>query len=82
MTLTPHIVSKPELTEDDLRSFLVGGENSPLLFEAPSPASPAGPPKARAAPDRADPAPGSAPEPHDAAHDLEPLTNGPEGRSV
>jgi general secretion pathway protein D len=35
MTLTPHIVRRPQLTEDDLRSFQLGGEVSPLLFEIP-----------------------------------------------
>jgi general secretion pathway protein D len=41
LTLTPHIVSRAELREEDLRSFLVGGENSPLLFEPPVAAPPA-----------------------------------------
>jgi len=36
MTLTPHIVRQTTLTEEDLRSFSVGTENSPLLFEVPS----------------------------------------------
>ena len=36
MTLTPHVVRRPELKLEDLRSFLVGGEGSPLIFEAPS----------------------------------------------
>jgi general secretion pathway protein D len=36
MTLTPHIVRRPQLTEDDLRSFQLGGETSPLLFEVPA----------------------------------------------
>jgi general secretion pathway protein D len=41
MTLTPHVVRRAELTEDDLRSFLVGGEASPLLFDtAPKPPTP------------------------------------------
>jgi general secretion pathway protein D len=35
MTLTPHVVRRPEITEADLRSFLVGGEASPLLFDTP-----------------------------------------------
>jgi general secretion pathway protein D len=35
MTLTPHIVRQTHFTEDDLRSFLVGGETSPLVFEVP-----------------------------------------------
>jgi general secretion pathway protein D len=38
MTLTPHVVRRPTLTEDDLRSFQLGGEASPLLFEAVPPA--------------------------------------------
>ena len=42
MTLTPHVVRRPVLTEEDLRSFQLGGEASPLLFEVPStPAPPA-----------------------------------------
>jgi len=36
MTLTPHVVRRPQLTEEDLRSFQVGGETSPLLFEVPA----------------------------------------------
>jgi general secretion pathway protein D len=36
MTLTPHIVRRPAFTEEDLRSFAVGGDSSPLLFEVPS----------------------------------------------
>lgn len=35
MTLTPHVVLRPELTEQDLRSFTLGGESMPLLFESP-----------------------------------------------
>ena len=35
MTLTPHIVRRSEITEEDLRSFPLGGETSPLLFEVP-----------------------------------------------
>jgi general secretion pathway protein D len=35
MTLSPRIVFKPELTESDLKSFSVGSESSPLLFEVP-----------------------------------------------
>jgi len=45
LTLTPHIVSRPELREEDLRSFVLGGENSPLLFEPPAPAAPGAPPR-------------------------------------
>ncbi len=36
MTLTPHIVRRPHFTEEDLRSFPLGGETSPLLFEVPA----------------------------------------------
>lgn len=35
MTLTPHVLRRPEITEADLRSFLVGGDSSPLLFDVP-----------------------------------------------
>ncbi len=36
MTLTPHVVRRPQIEEDDLRSFPLGGETSPLLFEVPA----------------------------------------------
>ena len=36
MTLTPHVVRRAELTEEDLRSFSLGSETSPLLYEAPA----------------------------------------------
>jgi general secretion pathway protein D len=36
MTLTPHVVRRAALTEEDLRSFNLGGEAAPVLFEAPS----------------------------------------------
>jgi general secretion pathway protein D len=35
MTLTPHILRKTKLTEEDLRSFPLGSEASPLLYEVP-----------------------------------------------
>jgi general secretion pathway protein D len=35
MTLTPHIVRKTKFSEEDLRSFSLGSETSPLLFEVP-----------------------------------------------
>jgi hypothetical protein len=35
MTLTPHILRKTKFTEEDLRSFSLGSETSPLLFEVP-----------------------------------------------
>ena len=44
MTLTPHIIRRTEIDERDLRSFLVGGEASPFVFETPPPATPAAPP--------------------------------------
>jgi general secretion pathway protein D len=43
MTLTPHVVRRPEITETDLRSFLVGGEASPMLLDAPPRAPTPGP---------------------------------------
>ena len=36
MTLTPHVLSRPTITADDLRSFTVGSDQSPLLFEVPT----------------------------------------------
>jgi general secretion pathway protein D len=35
MTLTPHILRRTKFTEQDLRSFSLGSETSPLLFEVP-----------------------------------------------
>jgi general secretion pathway protein D len=35
MTLTPHVLRRPEITEEDLRSFLVGDDAAPPLFEVP-----------------------------------------------
>ena len=35
MTLSPRIIFKPEFSETDLKSFSVGSESSPLLFELP-----------------------------------------------
>jgi general secretion pathway protein D len=40
MTLTPHVVRQTEIREEDLRSFLVGGESSPFLFDVPSQGGP------------------------------------------
>lgn len=48
MTLSPRIVFKPELTEADMKSFSVGSESSPLLFEVPpasQPVQPIAPPQ-------------------------------------
>jgi general secretion pathway protein D len=36
MTLTPHVVRQTEIREEDLRSFLVGGETSPFQFDLPA----------------------------------------------
>lgn len=44
MTLTPHVIRRTEIGEEDLRSFLVGGESSPVLFESPPVSTPAAPP--------------------------------------
>jgi general secretion pathway protein D len=44
MTLTPHVIRRTEIDEQDLRSFLVGGEASPFVFETPPAATPAPPP--------------------------------------
>jgi general secretion pathway protein D len=60
MTLTPHVLRRPEITEEDLRSFLVGGEPSPFVFE-PTPPQPLRPtpsepsPKAPEEPPRIEP---------------------------
>ncbi len=57
MTISPRILYKPEFSEADLKSFSVGSDSSPLLFEVPpAPAqAPAGP--------FASPTPGLRPEP-------------------
>jgi general secretion pathway protein D len=49
MTLTPHIIRRSDIDERDLRSFLVGGEASPFLFEVP--AQQPGPPPTQGRPD-------------------------------
>jgi hypothetical protein len=36
LTLTPHIVMRPNITVDDLRSFQLQSETPPLLFEVPA----------------------------------------------
>jgi general secretion pathway protein D len=36
MTLTPHVVRAPQITAEDLRSFQLGSETTPLLFEVPA----------------------------------------------
>ena len=35
MTMTPHVVRRLELTEEDLRSFSLGSEAAPVLFDTP-----------------------------------------------
>jgi general secretion pathway protein D len=50
MTLTPHVIRRPDITEEDLRSFRVGGEPSPFVFEAPAPAPTPSPSPAPAEP--------------------------------
>jgi general secretion pathway protein D len=66
MTLTPHVVRRPQITEEDLRSFQVGGESAPLLFDVPGvpPAvpSPRPPAEPRIEPIRP-PAPNPSPSP-------------------
>jgi general secretion pathway protein D len=67
MTLTPHIIRQTTLTEEDLRSFSVGSETAPLLFEVPSippvaPPSRTEPPSPRPEPIRP-PAPSPMPSP-------------------
>ncbi len=70
LTLSPRILFKPELTETDMKSFSVGSETSPLLFEVPvsQPQAPQGPiqlptPGLRPEPIRA-PSPQPSPTPH------------------
>ena len=36
MTISPRILFKPEFSETDLKSFSVGSDSSPLLFEVPA----------------------------------------------
>jgi len=45
MTISPRILFKKEFTEADLKSFSVGSETSPLLFEVPPAAQPVTPPQ-------------------------------------
>lgn len=56
MTLTPHVVSRPKLTVEDLRAFTLGSETSPLLFDVPAVApAPTPSPAPREAPPRVEP---------------------------
>ncbi len=49
MTLRPHIVSQPQITEDDLRSFPLANESPALLFEVAPAGSAATPAPVRGA---------------------------------
>jgi general secretion pathway protein D len=69
MTLTPHVIRRSDIVESDLRSFLVGGDASPFLFEVPNP-TPSQPPPQRNDPPRIEPirppaAPPTQPPPND-----------------
>ena len=55
MTLTPRIVRRIPIREEDLRSFAVGGESSPLLFEVPAVPTLPAPAPARPEPPRIEP---------------------------
>ena len=55
MTLTPHIIRRSDIDERDLRSFLVGGEASPFLFEVPAQQPAAPPQQGRPEPTRIEP---------------------------
>lgn len=46
MTMTPHVVRRPELTLEDFRSFQLGSETTPLLFEVPALTTPPANPSA------------------------------------
>jgi general secretion pathway protein D len=54
MTLTPHVIRRTDIDEEDLRSFLVGGETSPFVFDAPAPGA-SGTPPARTSEPRIEP---------------------------
>jgi general secretion pathway protein D len=55
MTLTPHVIRRTEIEDADLRSFLVGGEMSPFVFDTPSQGTPAAPPARAPEPPRIEP---------------------------
>ena len=64
MTLTPHVVRRPAITEEDLRSFEIGNEGSSVVIDAPTVPPFQAPPRPRAVPraaaGRADPPAGPA----------------------
>jgi len=55
MTLTPHILRRTQLTEEDLRSFSVGSDTAPLIFEVPPIPPMASPPPRISEPPRIEP---------------------------
>ena len=55
MTLTPHIIRRTEIEDADLRSFLVGGETSPFVFDTPAQGAPATLPARAPEPPRIEP---------------------------
>ena len=63
MTLTPHIIRRTQFTEEDLRSFSVGGETSPLIFEVPAIPPIATPPPRLSEPPRVEPIRPPSPQP-------------------
>src|SRR4029079_8161414 len=50
MTMTPHVLRRLNLNEDDLRSFLLGSDSAPVLFEVPPAPAPLSSPRPEAAP--------------------------------
>jgi len=71
MTLTPHVLSRPALTVEDLKSFGLGEDSAPLLFEVPSvppgttlPREPAKPRIEPVRPPQAVPGPNPTPTPY------------------
>jgi general secretion pathway protein D len=57
MTLTPHVVQRPEITEEDLRSFLIGATDNSAAAASDTPPTPYVPPAGRVEPPRAEPTP-------------------------
>lgn len=57
MTLTPHVVQRPDITEEDLRSFLIGSTESGASQAGETPPTPYTPPAGRSEPPRPAPAP-------------------------
>jgi general secretion pathway protein D len=57
MTLTPHVVQRPDITEEDLRSFLIGGSDSGASQASETPPTPYVPPAGRTPTPRPEPTP-------------------------